>query len=880
MFPRDGEKMRSTILSGALSLLFFVATGAYAQNIYLPQVVNGDFGNVRYRTTFIIFNNSDVPANSLLTLTDDLANPMTVTLGGFGTASQFSIDLAPGGTGFLQTDGLGPGSVGAATLASTAPVGFSAFYTVYDNSGKFLTQSGVEPSSLMTDFVLPVDCLGPYLTGLALFNPGASAIIKLTLQNPDGSQAMYAEIPLDAGGHTAFFVSGLSPLFPNLSNFRGTLLVQSTSPISALALRQYNDSSILCFTSLPVTPQSSSDISLNLAQVANGSVGSINYRTSFHIFNVSQTQANVRLTLTTDNGSPFIVRITGSGPGTGTGSSFNFNLPIGGSVFLETDGLGPGASGAATVASNVPVGAAAIFTVLDSQGNFQTEAGVGDSQVFSSLTVPVEVDGNTNTGIALFNPTNTAIALAINLLDANGVLIGTTNIPLKASGHYAAFIDQIFPGIGNMKGSFAISSTGGVASTILRQFGPPSSINYTTFVAYGGIATGKVPMTALLAKEVTDINAIAGDPDVSYSAVLSPGSTLSGTLSGAGPGLEVIADSGGGHLYIAPVNPLTGYYSLILPPATYRLSTVYNPNGSPSGLTLVLTYLDPIPVNVPAAGSVRNMVLPAPILVDVSGTISGSGNLPLVGSQVVFTSGDNTTQGSFPIDGNGNYAGALPAGTYSVSAGDIPIAFNTLQFENLNLFKIGSLTVGTGAVTANYAIPPTATLSGAVSAGPFFSLPLGSSVLATDTLATPASPTACCAPPTTSASSTDSSGMYQMILAQSRSFTVGITVPMNMGPGLTAAFDYPINANSVKLDVNSTLGLNIPVLPSRAVIFGNVNDGNGHVLPNVTVTAYSQAISGAPNMDFYVSGKTDIYGNYSLLVLSGNYRLSFVPPSQ
>ena len=137
--------------------------------------------------------------------------------------------------------------------------------------------------------------------------------------------------------------------FPTLSNFRGTLRVQSTTPISALVLRQFQTSTTTTFTSLPVVPRSSTKSTLNLAHIANGSFGSISFKTSFLIFNISQSTANVTLSLTKDDGSPFPVTI----PGSGTSASFPISLAPNASVFLQTDGSGGASTGAATITSNV-----------------------------------------------------------------------------------------------------------------------------------------------------------------------------------------------------------------------------------------------------------------------------------------------------------------------------------------------------------------------------------------------------------------------------------------------------------------------------------------------------------------------------------------------
>lgn len=338
--------MKYKFLAVMAFLMLFLAKGAYAQNqYYLPQVADGNFGSVSFRTTFILFNNTDASVVATLKLTDNTGNPLIVTIGGLGSGSQFNITLGAGATNILQTDGSGNQAVGAATVTATAAIGVSAIFTIYDASGNYMTEAGVGNSSPVTEFVLPVDSTGFFLTGLGLFNPGSSnASITMTLINTDGSQANRTTQSLGGGAHSAVFVG---QLFPTVSNFRGTLLVQSSVPIAALVLRQYQTSTQLSYTSLPTVPRSSTKLTLNLAHVANGNYGSISFKTSFLIFNISSSPATVALALTQDNGSPFTVTIPGSGSGTGTNSTFSFTLAAGASVFLQTDGLGAGTAGAA-----------------------------------------------------------------------------------------------------------------------------------------------------------------------------------------------------------------------------------------------------------------------------------------------------------------------------------------------------------------------------------------------------------------------------------------------------------------------------------------------------------------------------------------------------
>jgi hypothetical protein len=255
--------MKSRLLTAGVFLCLVLVKGAYAQTQYnLPHFVDGNFG-VLYKTSFILFNNSDVAVTATLKLTRDDGSPLTATITGLGTSSQFSISLGAGATKIYQTDGTSSSS-GAATVTATGPIGVSAVFTVSNAAGNFVSESGVGASDLMTDFMLPVDSttssLGSALTGLALFNPGTSdASLTLTLFGTDGTTPAGGTMPvtLRSGNHMAAFVAlnFQGQFFPTLSNFRGTMRVQSTTPISALVLRQFQTTATTTFTSLPVVPR-------------------------------------------------------------------------------------------------------------------------------------------------------------------------------------------------------------------------------------------------------------------------------------------------------------------------------------------------------------------------------------------------------------------------------------------------------------------------------------------------------------------------------------------------------------------------------------------------------------------------------------------------
>jgi len=852
--------MKCRIMVATLFVSLFLVNGAYAQNThYLSHVANGDYGDGSFRMTFILFNNTDADASALLQLTDDNGQPLTMTITGLGANSQFTIQLPAGSSQILQTDGLGNLVAGAAVVTSAANIGVSAIFTIYDRNGNYVTESGVGSSEPLNSFVLPVDTTGLFNTGLALFNfGGADAAITMILRGTDGQQAATASLTVAGHCHTAKFISGVGQLFPAIANFQGTLLIQSPVPIAAMVLRQ--NLTPLSYTSLPVVPTSSTNQTLNLAHVANGVYANGSFKTSFLIFNISASPANVTLALTQDNGNPLSVTISGRG----AGSSFTFNnLAPGGSLFLQTDGSGSLAGGAATITSNVPIGASGVFTVFNTQGAFQTEAGVGDSLVLTSFTLPVDITGNFDTGIAFFGPSGAT--LTFRLLNASGILVGssaTRNLAVK--GHLAEFVSQIFPGNSNFRGSVAITATSGVAALTLRQNSSP--LSYTTLPVASGTASGKTPAAALLSKSETGINATS---NVILNEVLPSGFKLTGTVSGPGQGTVVTASTGPGNGYSGVVNQQTGKYLILLPSGTYNLTVGFTPNGVPSGQSV--SVFSPVAGSVQVSGdTTRDIILPAVSLFNVSGMVSGLNNLPPLSSlPISFNStGNSTVTARFNVNTtDGSYQGVLPSGTYTAGI-TASIAFSILQTQSLGLLNLGSASISGNTTIPPFTVPAMAKLSGTIQSS---GLPLfGATVAARD--------------PANSVFSTSLAdflaSQYQAILPRGITYSVSASTALMQGTTFLGTISFPLPASSVSLPQDvANFDFTVPALPIQVTISGQVTDSSGKPVSGVAITANSTSITGGQISQFTAFTQTDASGNYSMLLLSGtNYLISFIPP--
>ncbi len=125
---------------------------------YLPLVANGSFDGGTYRTTFILFNNTDKVAAVDLWLTKDDGNPLNVAIpeSASGAVNQFTVYLNPGACRMLQTDGSGLLAAGADPVTANIPIGVSEIYTIYDRLGAFYTEVAVGDSQPEMNIVIPV----------------------------------------------------------------------------------------------------------------------------------------------------------------------------------------------------------------------------------------------------------------------------------------------------------------------------------------------------------------------------------------------------------------------------------------------------------------------------------------------------------------------------------------------------------------------------------------------------------------------------------------------------------------------------------------------------------------------------------------------------
>ena len=187
------------------------------------------------------------------------------------------------------------------------------------------------------------------------------------------------------------------------------------------------------------------------------------------------------------------------------------------------------------------------------------------------------------------------------------------------------------------------------------------------------------------------------------------------------------------------------------------------------------------------------------------------------------------------------------------------------------------MTVAGSPVTANFSVPDTAKLSGS------FRLPEGIAspfleIRAIDATA----PEPGCAGPEMWATriQPDPSGSYQNRLLRGRAHRLlgQFSLMDRQNPMIPIGrVTFPSAGQSVTLNADATVDLNVPPLPRLVSISGKVVDNSGKPA-SVNVTAAAHGVTGAPNAMFWAEAQTDPNGNYRARVLSGSsYQISFLP---
>ncbi len=413
--------------------------------LLFPQIATGSFGSVYFATSILLLNPTAETASGRVDFFAPDGSPLQVALKSSAeSATSYWFHIPPKGSTVLTTDGGGPGSTGYAKVVATGPVGGSAVFAEYAENGDLLTEAAVGSAEPMDFFVFPVDVSPGYNTGIAVANPRSdgAASLYFKLLNTAGETLATRSLTLGPGHQIATFVSGPGQLFPDVSNFRGSLQVLSDTPLPAVALR----STSRTLTTLPAAPmnQTYQPATFYFPHIVVGNSWS-RYQTSILITNPGYFPVSGTIRFVRSDGAPMPIRI-----GTGTTDRYEFRIGAQGSFFLESSPDQDYQTGYAVIQSEHAVGAAVIFSQFDADsGMLLTEVGIPAASLNRHFLLFVEFQQGYNTGIAVANihPAPAQLQLSLHP-DASGGPDWTEPLSIQPEGHSAALISgtgQLFP---------------------------------------------------------------------------------------------------------------------------------------------------------------------------------------------------------------------------------------------------------------------------------------------------------------------------------------------------------------------------------------------------------------------------------------------------
>ncbi|MCX7605372.1 MAG: Ig domain-containing protein, partial [Bryobacteraceae bacterium] len=223
----------------------------------ISQVASGG----SWKTSITLLNANASPALVRINFFGDeggtLTLPLTVIEGTGSTttvAATVERSIPPRGTLIVESEALTSAIlVGWAEVRSTLPV--SGFAIFRQKHGSGVDSEGTSPleTSAPRGFLLPMDNLTGFSTGIALVNlaPDEAATVTAILYDERGVEYARGEISLPPNGHTSFSAPAR---FPSATGRRGFIEFRTDRPAGLMGLG-LRFQPTLSFTSVPIVPQ-------------------------------------------------------------------------------------------------------------------------------------------------------------------------------------------------------------------------------------------------------------------------------------------------------------------------------------------------------------------------------------------------------------------------------------------------------------------------------------------------------------------------------------------------------------------------------------------------------------------------------------------------
>jgi hypothetical protein len=370
-----------------------------------------------------------------------LWNPTVNRTIGFGIPDRGGVSLTSTGAGSTTVTGF---SRVQPTSGSTTPSGIAIFG--FRNNGVLVSEAAVPATAAVSNGRIYAERAGTVNTGIAIANPNSqTATITFYFTDANGVNFGAGTTTIAANNQLAKFLN--EPPFNGGATINGTFSFTSDVPVGVIALRSFvNEVGSFMMTTLPVSPISGSLAStIYFPHFADGG----GWTSQIILVNPSDSLLTGTVSFlddgtATSSGAPVNVTIGGT-----TAASFNYSIPARSSRKLVTSGAAASTRvGSVTVTGGLVQAPSGVEVFSYRTGGVTvSEAGVPASITSTAWRLYTEVSGGTSqiqTGVALSNPSASAITVNLSLTTLDGVSTGLSgSVTVPASGHFSSFLGQI-----------------------------------------------------------------------------------------------------------------------------------------------------------------------------------------------------------------------------------------------------------------------------------------------------------------------------------------------------------------------------------------------------------------------------------------------------
>lgn len=351
-------------------------------------------------------------------------------------------------------------------LAGSTPSGVAIY--AYRSGNVLLSETGVPATRALTSGRIYAEFQNSVNTGLAIVNPTSrSATVTFYYTDAQGNDVGSGSMTIGANSQTAKFINELPFRTFSGNTFRGTFTFSSNVPVSAIAIRSFdNERHDFLMSTLPVIDLSAAP-STGTTVVPHFAAGG-DWSTQLLLVNATNAPLTGTIEFRDDDGNLLSVALAEQvGTAYSVPARSSRKLTVLSSTLLSGSvRIAPSGGGVAPVP----------LVVFSSRpgGLTLSEAGVNATRG-SAFRMYAEQAGSVQTALAIANNGASTASVFVELYNLNGSSTGLPTVVLSIPpfGHTSKFLSQLFQGYvipSGFKGIVRVSttSTAGVSVVELR----------------------------------------------------------------------------------------------------------------------------------------------------------------------------------------------------------------------------------------------------------------------------------------------------------------------------------------------------------------------------------------------------------------------------